>query len=82
MFYVLMFYVQVFYVLMFYCSVFYVLCSNVLYSNVLCSSVLCSSDHNPGQNIWHKVKKSGKIEQNIKNSLSNFACFLTAIVTV
>ena len=26
----------------------------------------------PGQNIWHKVKKSSKIEQDIKN-LSNLA---------
>ena len=40
---------------------------------------VCSD--NPGQNIWHKVKKSSKIGQDFKN-LSNFACFLTAIVKV
>ena len=32
---------------------------------------VCSD--NPGQNIWHKVKKSSKIEQDFKNLLSNFA---------
>ena len=37
---------------------------------------------NPGQNIWHKVKKSSKIEQDFKNLLSNFAWFLTAIAKV
>ena len=37
---------------------------------------------NAGQNIWHKVKKSSKIGQDFKNLLSNFACFLTAIVKV
>ena len=36
----------------------------------------------PGRNIWHKVKKSCKIGQDFKNLLSNFACFLTAIVKV
>ena len=41
---------------------------------------VCSD--NPGQNIWHKVKKSSKIGQDFKNLLSNFACFLTAIVKV
>ena len=35
--------------------------------------------YNPGQNIWHKVKKSSKTGQDFKNLLSNFACFLTAI---
>ena len=35
---------------------------------------------NPGQNIWHKVKKSSKIGQDLKNLLSNFACFLAPIV--
>ena len=38
--------------------------------------------YNPGQNIWQKVKKSSKIGQDFKNLLSNFACFLTAIVKV
>ena len=37
---------------------------------------------NPGQNIWHKVKKSSRIGQDLQNLLSNFACFLTAIVKV
>ena len=35
-----------------------------------------------GQNIGHKVKKSSNIGQNLKKFLSNFACFLTAIVKV
>ena len=34
---------------------------------------VCSD--NPGQNIWHKVKKSSKIGQDFKNLLSNFAFF-------
>ena len=33
-------------------------------------------------NIWHKVKKSSKVGQDFKILLSNFACFLTAIVKV
>ena len=37
---------------------------------------------NPGQNSWHKVKKSSKIRQDLKNLSSNFVCFLTAIVQV
>ena len=44
-------------------------------------AVLTHSNYNPGQNIWHKVKKSSKIGQDFKNLLSNFAC-LTAIVKV
>ena len=38
--------------------------------------------YNPGRNIWRKVKKSSKLGQDFKNLLSNFACFLTAIVKV
>ena len=38
--------------------------------------------YNPGQNIWHKLKKYIKIGQDFKNVISNFACFLTAIVNV
>ena len=38
--------------------------------------------YNPGKNIWHKVKKSNKIGQDFKNLLSNFACFMTAIVKI
>ena len=34
--------------------------------------------YNPGQNIWHKVKIYSKIGQVI----SNFSCFLIAIVNV
>ena len=41
---------------------------------------VCSE--NPGQNIWKKVKKSNNIRQDFKNLLSNFACFLTAIVKI
>ena len=41
-----------------------------------------SKNYNPGQNIWHKVKKSIKIGQDFKNLLSKFAYFLTAIVKV
>ena len=42
--------------------------------------LVCSD--NPGQNIWHKVKRDNKIGQVFKNIISNFACFLTAIVNV
>ena len=38
--------------------------------------------YNPGKNIWHKVKIYNKIGQDFKNMMSNFACFLTAIVNV
>ena len=38
--------------------------------------------YNPGQNIWQKVKRYNKIGQGFKNIISNFACFLTAIVNV
>ena len=38
--------------------------------------------YNPGQNIWHKVKRYNKIGQGFKNIISNFACFLAAIVGV
>ena len=38
--------------------------------------------YNPGQNIWHKVRKSSKIGQEFRNLLSSLACFLTAIVKV
>ena len=38
--------------------------------------------YNPGKNIWHKVKIYNKIGQDFKNMISNFACFLTAIVNV
>ena len=41
---------------------------------------VCSD--NPGQNIWHKVKKPSKIGQDFENLLPNFACSLTAIVKV
>ena len=37
---------------------------------------------NPLQNIWHKVKKSSKLEQDFKNLLLHFACFFPAIVKV
>ena len=37
---------------------------------------------NPLQNIWDKVKKSSKLEQDFKDLLPNFACFFTAIVKV
>ena len=39
-------------------------------------------NYNPGQNIWYKAKKSSRIGQDFQNLLSNFACFLTAIVKV
>ena len=38
--------------------------------------------YNSGKNIWHKVKRYNKIGQDFKNTISNFACFLTAIVNV
>ena len=37
---------------------------------------------NPSQNIWYNLKKYSKIGQGFKNVISNFACFLTAIVNV
>ena len=40
------------------------------------------SSDNPGQNIWHKVKRYNKIGQNFQNIISNFPCFFTAIVNV
>ena len=40
------------------------------------------SDYNHGQNIWHKVNRYNKIGQDFKNIISNFVCFLTAIVNV
>ena len=40
------------------------------------------SNCNPGQSIWYKVEKSSKVGQDFKSLLSNFACFLTAIVKV
>ena len=39
-------------------------------------------NYDPSQNIWHKVKKYSKIGQDFKNLISDFACFLTAIVNV
>ena len=41
-----------------------------------------ASSDNPGQNIWHKLKKYDRIGQDFKNVISNFTCFLTAIVNV
>ena len=38
--------------------------------------------YNPGQNIWHRVKKHNKIGKDFENIISNFACFLAAIVNV
>ena len=38
------------------------------------------SPGNPNQNIWHKLMKYSKIEQGLKNVISNFAYFLTAIL--
>ena len=36
------------------------------------------SPDNPGQNIWNKIEKSSKTEQDKKSLISTFACFLTA----
>ena len=41
-----------------------------------------ASSDNPGQNVWHKVKKSSKIGQDVKKCLSNSAYFLTVIIKV
>ena len=38
--------------------------------------------YNPGQNIWHKLKKSSKIGQDFKNFYQILQFFLTAIVKV
>ena len=45
-------------------------------------SVCLIGDYNPGQSIWCKVEKSSKAGQDCKSLLSNFACFLTAVVKV
>ena len=34
-----------------------------------------SENYNPGENIWHKVKKYSKIGQGFRNVISNSACF-------
>ena len=39
-------------------------------------------NYNPGQNIWNKIEKSSKTEENEKSFISTFACFLTAIAKV
>ena len=39
------------------------------------SNTIIIYNYNPGQNIWHKVKKYSKNGQNIKNVISNFVCF-------
>ena len=45
--------------------------------------IFCNGDiHNPSQNNWRKKKKYSKIGQDVKNVISTFACFLTAIVNV
>ena len=46
------------------------------------SKELLDKDYNPGQSIWHKVRKSSKIGQDLKRLLTGFACFLIAIVKV
>ena len=35
--------------------------------------------NNPGQKTWNKVEKSRKIRQDMKNLISTFTCFLTAM---
>ena len=37
---------------------------------------------NPGKSISQKVEKCSKFRQGLKNVISNFACFLTAVVNV
>ena len=39
-------------------------------------------NYNSSQNISHKLKKYCKIGQDFKNVISNFVCFLAAIVSV
>ena len=39
-------------------------------------------NYNSSQNISHKLKKYRKIGQDFKNVISNFVCFLAAIVSV
>ena len=41
---------------------------------------VCSD--NTGENVWHKVKRYNKIGQELKNIISNFVSFFTAIVNV
>ena len=36
---------------------------------------------NPGQSIWQKVRKYSKIGQDLKNVISNFACFWQLLST-
>ena len=59
------------------------ICSkNHILLSLIFSKTLCFTSYNPGQNIWHNVKKYSKIGQGFKNILSTFKCFLTAIVNV
>ena len=44
-------------------------------SNLSASIFLTEMNHNPVQNIWHKVKKFSKIGRDFKKFLSNFAYF-------
>ena len=44
--------------------------------------IFIKANYNPSQNIWQKVKKYSQLRQDFKNVISNFACFLTAIVNV
>ena len=37
---------------------------------------------NLGRNIWNKTEKLGNIEQDKKNLMFTFACFLTAIAKI
>ena len=53
--------------------------NNIAKSNEVVLFILI---YNPGQNICHKLKRYNKIGQDFKNIISNFACFLTAIVNV
>ena len=42
----------------------------------------CACSNNLGQNIWSKLKKSSKIGQNQRASLSTFEYILTAIAKI
>ena len=53
--------------------------SNLKWTGLSYDQKFVCSD-NPRQNIWHKVEKCSKVGQDFKSLLSNFACFLRAIV--
>ena len=56
---------------------------NWFYTNFFfVSSYNYSVKARPGQNVWNKIEKSSKTEQDKKSLIYTFACFLTASAKV